>query len=291
MPRTTRIAILSDIHGNMPALKAVLADIDSQDIDEVLVGGDMVGRGPEGSKVVALVRERGLNSVRGNHEDYMLGFRRRTVPEEWLESEEWAASRWMAAELHDGDDEYLDALPFSLAATAAPGLRLVHGSPGSHGEGLGPWCTDGQLEQQLGAVDEKLLVCAHTHRPMYRRTSGGQVVNVGAVGLPFNKDQRAQYAILHHHPRDGWHAEFRRVSYDIESILSIYDTSGFLEAGGVTAQLLRLELQYAAPFLVPFTHWARIKAIPPEPAHLVEFLDFYDSDEPTQTFIDRLRAL
>lgn len=287
----TRVAILSDIHGNVPALEAVLADIDAQGVDEVLVGGDLVGRGPEGSRVVALIRDRGWPGVRGNHEDYLLSFRRRDVPADWLESDEWAASRWMAAELGDGDETYLDALPFSLAADSAPGLRLVHGSPGSHGEGLGPWCTDGQLGRQLEAVDESLLVCAHTHRPMHRRVPGGQIVNVGAVGLPFNRDQRAQYAILHHHPRDGWHVEFRRISYDVERILEIYEKTGFLAAGGVTAQLLRLELQHAAPFLVPFTHWARIKEVPPEPARLVDFLDFYDPEESTRTFIERLKAL
>jgi predicted phosphodiesterase len=287
----TRVAILSDIHGNVPALEAVLADIDSQNLDEILVGGDLVGRGPQGSMVVALIRERSWEGIRGNHEDYLLGFRRRTVPAEWLESPEWAASRFMAADLGDSDETYLDALPFSRLATSAPGLRLVHGSPGSHGEGLGPWCSDAHLGRQLDAIPENLLVCAHTHRPMHRRLPGGQVVNIGAVGLPFNKDRRAQYAILHHHHRDGWHVEFRRVSYDVDRTLSIYESSGFLEAGGVTAQLLRLELLHAAPFLVPFTHWAQIKEVPPEPSRLVDFLDFYDPEESTQTFIDRLKSL
>jgi len=287
----TRVAILSDIHGNVPALEAVLADIDAQGVDEVLVGGDLVGRGPEGSRVVALIRERGWDGVRGNHEDYLLDFRRRTVPEEWLDSDEWAASRWMAAELTDEDESYLDALPFSRTATAAPGLRLVHGSPGSHGEGLGPWCSDRQLARQIDAVPEDLLVCAHTHRPMHRRVPNGQVVNVGAVGLPFNKDRRAQYAILHHDRAQGWNVEFRRIDYDVDRILAIYDSSGFLAEGGVTAQLLRLELVHAAPFLVPFTHWARVQSIRPEPSRLIDFLDFYDPDDSTQTFIDRLRGL
>lgn len=287
----TRIAILSDIHGNVPALQAVLADIDAQDVDEVLVGGDLVGRGPQGSRVVALIRERGWDGVRGNHEDYLLSFRRQIVPAEWLASDEWAASRWMAAELGESDEAFLDALPFSRSATSASGLRLVHGSPGSHGEGLGPWCSDGQLARQIDAVPEDLLVCAHTHRPMHRRLPNGQVVNVGAVGLPFNKDRRAQYAILHHDRAGCWNVEFRRINYDVERTLAIYESSGFLEAGGVTAQLLRLELMHAAPFLVPFTQWARVQAIRPEPSRLVDFLEFYDPNDSTQTFIDRLKAL
>ncbi len=71
-----KIAVLADIHGNLPALEAVLADIDAQRPDEVLVGGDLVGRGPQGSAVVRCIRERGWRAVRGNHEDYLLGFRR-----------------------------------------------------------------------------------------------------------------------------------------------------------------------------------------------------------------------
>ena len=72
---------------------------------------------------------------------------------------------------------------------------LYHGSPRSHSEGLGTWSSDERLQQHLDSIDADVLVCAHTHRPMERPLAGGTVINVGAVGLPFNGDRRAQYAI------------------------------------------------------------------------------------------------
>ena len=276
MRQRVRIAVLSDIHGNVPALEAVLEDISRQGPDEVLVGGDLVGRGPEGSRVTCMIRDTGWQGVRGNHEDYLLDFRAARVPPDWLRSPAWAASRWMAAELAEGDVQYLDSLPMTITSKLAPDLRLVHGSPRSHGEGLGPWSTDAELEGHAASVTEGLLVCAHTHRPMERRMPSGRIVNVGAVGLPFNRDQRAQYAIFETGGDGEWHVDFRQVPYDVSAALAVHETTGFARVGGVTAVLLRLELLHAAPFLVPFEAWARAHAQERTMESLERFLDDYD---------------
>ncbi|MGD8277856.1 MAG: metallophosphoesterase family protein [Gemmatimonadota bacterium] len=287
---TRKIAVFADVHGNVPALDAVLADLERQRPDEVLVGGDLVGRGPQGSAVVGRVKAAGWRGVRGNHEDYLLAFRREEVPVAWLQQDEWAASRWMAAELDDEDVAYIDALPLEIASALAPRVRLVHGSPASNNEGIGPWTSDRSLERHLDAVDGDLLVCAHTHRPMDRRVANGRVVNVGAVGLPFNHDRRAQYAILH--VADGaCDVELRRIEYPLEDTLRIYRESGFDAEGGLTARLLRMELEHAAPFLVPFTKWAEVQRRPIVEGELAEFLEFYDPTEPLRKFIERLAAL
>ncbi len=285
-----RIAILADVHGNVPALEAVIADLRRQDVDEVLVGGDLVGRGPEGTRVVDRIEELGWPSVRGNHEDYLLGFRRREVPEPWLHTEEWAASRWMASELSDEVVRTIDAYPMKLTARTTSGLQLVHGSPRSNNEGLGIWSSDDDLCDHLDRIPGQVLVCAHTHRPMLRQLETGLVVNVGAVGLPFNRDHRAQYAVLHQ-DGDRWGVEFRQVEYDRDRTLGIYESSGFLAAGGVTAELLRMELEQAAPFLVPFIKWATAMDITPERSRLEAFLEFYDPDQPMRQFVERLKAL
>lgn len=285
-----RVAVLADVHGNVPALEAVLADIDDLAPDEVLVGGDLVGRGPQGSAVVALIRERGWRTIRGNHEEYLLAFRDREVPAEWLHLDEWAAARWMAAELSESDVDYIRALPFSARARRDEGLLLTHGSPKSTSDGLGPWSRDSKLEGLMGGIDEDLLVCGHTHRPMVRHSKHGMVVNVGSVGLPFNRDRRAQYAILSR-SAGTWTAELRQVEYDVDAILSIYQESGFREAAGVTAELLRLELLHAAPYLVPFQRWAEALGITPDTSRLSEFLEFYEPDAPLQDFFLRLQGL
>ena len=284
-----RLAIISDIHGNLPALRAVLEDLARTQPDEVLVGGDLVGRGPQGSAVVAEIRSRGWPSVRGNHEDYLLDFHNRRVPEEWWSRDEWSAARWMTAELSDDDFRYLDSLPMTLASNRAPDLLLTHGSPRSHSEGLGPWTSDGKLEKLLGSVAERLLVCAHTHRQMHRRLQAGDVVNVGSVGLPFDGDTRAQYGVF---DWDGvaWEVDLRRVEYDIEEIMQIYESSGFSSAGGVTSELLKLELTHAAPFLVPFLKWTEALGARPTDDRIPPFLDLYDPGEPVHEFFIRLDA-
>ena len=286
----TRVAVLADIHGNIPALDAVVADVALQEVDEVLVGGDLVGRGPQGSHVIRRVRQLGWPSVRGNHEDYLLTFRRGEVPPGWLEADEWSASRWMAEELVDDDVPYMESLPFSIRSQTLPRLYLVHASPRSNNDGIGPWTSPRRMQRHLAAIEASVLVCAHTHRSLHQRFPEGHVVNVGSVGLPFNKDRRAQYAIFQ--DVDGeTEIEFRCVEYDLQLTRQIYETSGFLTSGGVTARLLMLELENAQPFLVPFLQWASTLGILPVAEQIDSFRDFYDPDEPIRTYLCRLSEL
>lgn len=286
----SRVAFIADIHGNLPALEAVLDDIASCEVTETVVAGDMVGRGPQGSEVIARLREVGLRSVRGNHEDYLLSFRRKEVPESWLDAPEWSCSRWMADQLSSADIEFIDSLPFSMTSESDSRLRIVHGSPDSYNEGLGKWLDDSVLREHFEAVEEPVLVCAHTHRPAQWRFDDGLVVNVGSVGLPFNGDTRAQYAILVE--RFGsWDVEFRQVDYDRDQLLETYRTSGFLDEGGATAQLLRYEVEHARPFLVPFLKWSEARKHPPVISYLDEFLDFFDEELSLAELFGKLEAL
>ena len=286
----TRIAVLADIHGNMPALEAVIEDIAAQQVDEVLVGGDLVGRGPQGSRVIECIRSLAWPSVRGNHEDYLLTFRRGDVPSDWLEADEWSASRWMAADLTDDDARYIESLPFSLRSRAIPQIHLVHASPRSNNDGIGPWTSERSIRRHWDSVAESVLVCAHTHRPLHHQLGEGHVVNVGSVGLPFNQDRRAQYVVFQQDD-DALTFEFRQVDYDLGQILDIYERSGFLAEGGVTAKLLILELETAQPFLVPFLQWASTLDISPVEEQIAPFRDFYDPAEPMGSFFERRESL
>jgi predicted phosphodiesterase len=246
-----------------------------------------VGRGPQGSEVVQQIVTQGWSCIRGNHEDYLLQFRRHQIPDGWLEAEEWSASRWMAAQLTDTDVVYIESLPFSITSQLEPRLRLVHGSPRSNNEGLGPWTSDEEIEENFELVAEPVLVCAHTHRPLEHHCEKGMVINVGSVGLPFNGDRRAQYAIFHAEGPD-LEVEFRQVDYDLDRTLVIYESTGFLDEGGVTVQLLRMELENAQPYLVPFLYWAKTLGISPSAARIDEFLRAYDPEELIKSFVSRL---
>ncbi|MEL6182480.1 MAG: metallophosphoesterase family protein [Myxococcota bacterium] len=288
----TSVAVLADIHANPFALEAVVADIRSLDLDEIVVAGDLVGRGPMGSAVVDRIAELGWPCIRGNHEDYMLAFCRRDVPEDWLTSDEWAASRWMAAELGSRQRAWIDALPFSTTSQASPPLRIVHGTPRNISEGIGTWTQEDQLDLHLNAIAEEVLVCAHTHRPLERSRPGGLIVNVGSVGLPFNGDPRAQYAVLHSAPetQPPWRVEFRQVEYDREPLLRAYNDTGFLHEGKITARMLRFEVETARPHLVPFLAWAKAMGHEPTADQLDSFFDVYDPSMSMGAFFARLKA-
>ncbi len=286
----SRVAVLADIHGNRPALEAVITDISSQAVDEVLVGGDLVGRGPEGSVVCRRIRQLQWPSIRGNHEDYVLTFRKGEIPEDWLDADEWAAARWMANELSDEDAEYLEALPFSITSRLEPELLLVHGSPAGANDGIGPWTSEREMAAHVESIRESILVCAHTHRPLDRSFPAGRLVNVGSVGLPFNGDRRAQYAIFDI-TGDEVEVEFRQIDYDLDAILGIYESTGFLKAGGVTAQLLKMELERAQPYLVPFLYWASTLEIEPSSSNMELFFDSYDPSESMRSFAIKLENI
>ena len=287
-----RIAVISDIHGNVAALEAVMADLERLAPDEVLVGGDLVGRGPEGAEVVRRIAATGWATIRGNHEEYLLEFRRGEVPGDWLHGAEWSAARWMATELGETEAAWIEGLPFSAASRLAPGLRLVHGTPSSTREGIGPWLSDERLAAHLAEVEESLLVCAHTHRPLQRLVDGGLVVNVGSVGLPFNRDRRAQYAVFEPGGEGGgWRVELRQVDYDLERTFEVYERSGFLAEGGVTARLLRMELEHAVPILVPFLKWTEVAGVQPAEAELPAFLEVYRPGQPLGDFFETLARL
>jgi predicted phosphodiesterase len=286
----SRIAVLADIHANPFALEAVIDDLDDRHIDEVMVGGDLVGRGPHGSAVVERIADLDWRTIRGNHEDYVLSFRRRDVPDDWLVADKWSASRWMAEEIDDRHAEFIDSLPFSARAETDDDLRLFHGSPRSYNEGIGHWTSQGTLREHFESIDESLLVCAHTHRPLQRELDDGLVVNVGSVGLPFNGDPRAQYAIFER-PSGGedWEVEFCQVPYDRDPMCESYETTGFLESGGITAHILLRELEEARPFLVPFLKWAEIEEVEPTFERFDAFLTVYDPEESMMDFFNRVR--
>jgi len=274
----SRIAVLADVHGNVPALEAVLDDIARTGADRVVVGGDLVGRGPEGRAVVERIRSLGLLSVRGNHEDLLLATRD-TPRGKDADDDIARCTRWMADDLDDAAAAFAAALPPALVVPGAPDVRIVHGSPRSNREGIGPWTSAERVRELFDDVPEPVLCCAHTHRPLVHRLAGGLVVNVGSVGLPFDGDPRAAYALLVR-DRDGWHSEVRRVPYDRDRVLARYRTTGFLDECGAMAAMAAREIETARSHLVPFEAWCRERGLPPVHRLVADFLEGFVPEQP-----------
>jgi predicted phosphodiesterase len=195
------LAILSDLHGNLPALEAVLADLGTA--DRLVCCGDLVGYYPDAAEVVDRIRGLGALTVRGNHE-LMLTGAREVPPERAGYYAIEAARRALSAD----QLAWLAALPPSRSlADRGAAIEVRHASP---------WDEDTYLypDSELGAVvlDEgSWLILGHTHYPMLRRAGGGLVANPGSVGQPRDWDPRAAYARLDT-ATGRW--EQRRVAYD-----------------------------------------------------------------------------
>lgn len=268
-----RLAIIADIHGNLPALEAVLADVATQHVDRLIVAGDLVNRGPQSAAVLERLVPLELPTIMGNHEDLVAQFLAGKVAPAWLDHPWWAATRFAAREVGTAWLSYMTSLPSHIVVeepVAAP-LRIVHGSPRHFMECIGPATPAVALDEMLAAAPESLLVCAHTHVSMIRQHNDTVIVNTGAVGLPFNQDPRAQYALLEW---DGarWQPALRRVEYDRRETEAAYEHTGFLRAGGVSAWLLREELRTARPYLVPFWKYCTDRALPLDYSSLDLFL-------------------
>jgi predicted phosphodiesterase len=198
------LALLYDIHGNLAALDAVLEDARREGAERWLLGGDYALFGPEPAATVARLRElEGATWIRGNGERWT------ARPAEAADNPVVAGAIPVCRdELGDTTVEELGALPEEAVLGAA---RFVHGSPISDVRSFAPE-EDDEDEELLGGVAETRVVFGHTHLPFRRRSAGGvELVNPGSVGLPFDGDRRAAYAIV----RDDGSVEHRRVEYDV----------------------------------------------------------------------------
>jgi predicted phosphodiesterase len=223
-----RYALFSDIHANLPALEAVLADIDARArIDAAYHLGDLVGYAPWPDEVVGLLRERAIPGVAGNYDsttatDYRhCGCRYEDARQEELSH---LSYEWTRAHVSEDTKRLLGALPFRIDVrpfgghVAGPRLVLLHGNPVLN---TVYWTEDRpdrfclQMAESVAARPGDLIAFGHTHIPWQREVEGIHFVNTGSVGRPKDGDPRAGYVIVTM-AEAGVEVEFARVEYDVE---------------------------------------------------------------------------
>jgi putative phosphoesterase len=249
-----RLAVLSDIHGNLPALEAVLDDIAARRPDMVLVAGDLVNRGPQPAEVVEWLRMLAYPTVKGNHERYVLDAADAVDPTEGGATFEPA--RWAMRQLSVGQLAYLRDLPFSLHVDD---LMVVHASPRHDQDAIFLRTTEAELHEKLNSYAR--VVCGHTHVSLVRHWAGGLVVNVGSAGNSFEGDPRARYGWFEKRA-EGWHVEIVALPYDVDAVLRAFDAGDYLETAGPMARLFRLEFATGRNHLIPafLAHRAAVEA-------------------------------
>ena len=196
------LAILYDIHGNLPALEAVLDDATAVGAERFVLGGDYALFGPWPRETVERLRELDAAWIRGNGERWTA--HPADAPQDPVVQGAITACRELLGESLAAE---LAALPFDLCRD---GTRYVHASPISDVRSFGPEHDDSE-EEMLEGILETRLVFGHTHLPFRRRAKAGiELVNPGSVGMPFDGDPRAAYAVV----GDEGDVEHRRVEYD-----------------------------------------------------------------------------
>jgi len=221
-----RVAALYDVHGNLPALAAVLAEVDALGADAIVVGGD-VASGPMPVETLDALRARGARFVRGNA-DRVLDLDGADEGETWVR-----ARRWVAARLGDERLAFLAALPLDLTLepSALGRVRFCHGAPGSDELTITRLTPDERLRKLLADVEEQVVVCGHTHVQFDRVVEGIRVVNAGSVGAPYEAEPGAYWALLDDD------VELRRTEYDVEAAAAAIVATGYPKAEEATTYL------------------------------------------------------
>jgi predicted phosphodiesterase len=193
-----RVAALYDIHGNVPALEAVLADVERAGVDLVVWGGD-VALGPQPAETIARMRERGGRYVMGNCDRQMVeDFDAGTGEIPWTRG------------LARADRDFLAAFEPTVTVD---GALFCHGSPRSDEEKITRATPPERLAPMLEGVAERLVICGHTHQQFDLRCGEHRVLNAGSVGMPYEGEAAAFWLLL------GPEIEFRRTEYDLAPLL------------------------------------------------------------------------
>lgn len=216
-----RVAILSDIHGNLRGLEACLEDLAGQGgADVIVAAGDLCMDGPRPRETLELLAEIGARCLRGNTDREILDDPERHTPEDA------AAIRWQQERLGGEWLAWLRGLPEKIAL-GEPGntLLVVHANPKNDEEHVWPDAGESQLERLFGGVDASVVAFGHLHLPYVRLWRGTLLVNVASAGLPKDGDPRVNYGLFTERA-GGWEVKLRRVPFNVKKVARELEKSG-----------------------------------------------------------------
>lgn len=226
-----RVAVFSDVHGNLTALEAVLDEIGSQAVDEIVFAGDLAMFGPRPAASLRRVQEAKIPSIYGNTDEWLLG--RQEPPERFAQLTEWTL-----AQLVESDRSWLSGLAFSKryspTGVTKDDLLVVHANPVDVNQLIFPAeseqmarygrvrQTDEELTSLLSGCDAAVLAFGHLHMPSERSWQQLRLFNISSVSMPGDGDPRAKYGIF---TWDGvaWSFERYAVDYDVRREMEAFE--------------------------------------------------------------------
>ena len=193
------IALISDIHGNLPALESAFADAKKRGAGRFFCAGDMTGYGPFPDEVCNFLQKHRIPAITGNYDQKVIAVARHgSITAQDMKEKKQKILLWTVERLSRKTHNYLSHLPESMDRPLSSGQKIlvVHGSPVSLDDTVYPSITSPGLAVKLGDVRPDILVCGHTHIPFVKRISGILDVNCGSAGYPVDGDPRPSYALV-----------------------------------------------------------------------------------------------
>lgn len=219
-----KIAALYDIHGNLPALNAVLEELEEIKPDSIVIGGDIVsGPMPKQSLEKVLSLNEKANFIRGNGDrEVVMAFDGKALPPAMSEKGR-EKTKWVAEQLTNAQKSFLSELPTTITVSV-DGLGEIlfcHATPSSDEDIFTPLSSQEQVTDIFSDVQQKTVICGHTHMQFERQVGDTRIFNAGSVGMPFADEPGAYWILI---SPEG--VEYRRTTYDFENAAQEIKASG-----------------------------------------------------------------
>jgi len=220
-----RVALIGDIHANLPALEAVIADAEQRRVTHILHLGDLIGFGPYPEETIGLIGEKKIIGITGNIDSEILSLTKNDCKKKRIRADEKMQSLcWTKKQLSKDQERHLHSLPREIRTRIGDmNVFLTHGAPGSMTGGIGPHTSDTEFTEYAKATGVDAIISAHTHIPFTRTVSDRLFINCGSVGRPADGDPRACYCLLETDPFSVCHI---RIPYDIGKVTAAIQKIG-----------------------------------------------------------------
>jgi putative phosphoesterase len=215
------IACISDIHGNLPALRAAVADARARGAKRVVCAGDMTGYGPFPDEVCHFLKGQRIPTIIGNYDQKVIKILKEgDSTSAGMKSKKREILLWTVRHLGEQAQKYLSGLPETLSLRiGGHKLLVVHGSPISMDDAIYPSITEQGMNTKLDGMCPEILICGHTHIPFVKRVGGILIVNCGSAGHPVDGDPRPAYALIR--PENGVRPRAGIIRFEYDRDLTI----------------------------------------------------------------------
>jgi hypothetical protein len=244
------IAILADIHGNLPAFEAALEHVARQKVDQIVIAGDIIIGSPDSADCWQLARSLGCPIIRGNHERYAAHSGTPFASPLWS-TELFGPLQWALTQLSDEDRQVMGRLPLYLRLPDAPDLFIVHASERGDHDTIESHTPEEAFREMFPSASERYIIRSHNHFGQVRLWNDRLIVTCGSVGLPLDGNPTAQYLLVERNAA-GWHVRHQSIPYNHDHVIQRFYDTGYLDAAGPVGRLFFRELITATQQLVPF---------------------------------------